>query len=58
MEIKVEMKKDNVIKSIDENLVSDYLHMGWTKVEKSSKKFEFEEEEQPKISFKKNSRDL
>lgn len=55
MEIKVEMKKDSVIKNIDENLVSDYLHMGWTKVEKASKKFE---EEEPKLSFKKNSRNL
>lgn len=34
MERKVEVRKDNVIKSIDENLVSLYLLTGWTKVEK------------------------
>lgn len=34
VERKIELQKDNVIKSIDENLVSMYLNMGWTKVDK------------------------
>lgn len=53
MGIKIDVKKDNVVKSIDENLVSDYLHMGWTKVEKKSKEFD---EEDSKLSFRRNSR--
>lgn len=54
MEIKVELKKGNVTKKVDENLVSDYLHMGWTKVEKKSKSFEADDS---RISFKKNLKD-
>ena len=53
MEIKIEMQKDDVIKNIDENLVSDYLHMGWNIVEKKSKELD---EEDSKLSFRRNSR--
>lgn len=38
MEKKIEVKKDNVIKSIDANLVSLYLLTGWSKVEKHTSK--------------------
>lgn len=54
MEIKVEVEKDGVAKSVTENLVSDYLHMGWKLVEKKEKKLE---EESPKLSFRKSLKD-
>lgn len=53
MENKIDVQKGDVIKSVDENLVSDYLHMGWTKVEKKSKELD---EEDSKLSFRRNSR--
>ena len=34
-ERKIDMQKDGVIKSIDENLESLYLNMGWARVEKA-----------------------
>lgn len=33
MENKIEVKKGKVIKNIDVKLLSDYLNMGWIKVE-------------------------
>lgn len=33
MERKVEIKKGKVIKKINENLLSEYLHLGWKIVE-------------------------
>ena len=37
IERKIEIEKDNVIKSVDENLVSLYLNMGWKKYEQPKK---------------------
>ena len=34
----VEIEKDNVSKKVNENLVSIYLNMGWSKVEDKGKK--------------------
>ena len=33
IERKIEVEKDNVVKSIEEKLLSTYIHMGWSKVE-------------------------
>ena len=32
IERKIEIEKDNIRKSVDENIVSLYLNMGWKKV--------------------------
>lgn len=50
IERKIKMQKDNVIKEIAENLVSDYSFMGWSKVEESK----VEEPKFEKKSFKKD----
>jgi len=33
MERKIKVEKDNVEKEVAVNLLSEYLHLGWTKVE-------------------------
>lgn len=54
IERKIEIEKDNVIKSIDENLVSLYLNMGWSKVEnKKEETVKSETKESTKKLFKK-----
>lgn len=40
IERKIKMQKDEVIKEIPENLVSDYSFMGWTKVEERISRLE------------------
>lgn len=57
MEIKIDIEKDNVTKSVPENLISDYEHMGWKRVKRLEKKEKNFEEESPRISFKKNLKD-
>ena len=53
IERKIKMQKDNVIKDIPENLISDYSFMGWSKVEEK-KKIDIEEPKFEKKSFKKD----
>lgn len=58
IERKIEMNKDKVTKSIDENLVSIYENMGWTKVN-SKRNFEVKDEKpQSKGFMRKTSRGL
>lgn len=38
MEKKVKMQKDNIIKPIPTNLVSEYMQLGWTKVSDNGSK--------------------
>ena len=54
IERKIEISKDNVTKSIDENLISIYMNMGWKKVE--PKKEVTEEVKSKGILTKKNSK--
>lgn len=51
IEKKIELQKDNVTKSVDENLVSMYLNMGWSKVDKQKEIAE-------KVISKKGSKSL
>lgn len=37
IERKIEVEKDGVIKSVDENLVSTYINVGWSKVKNVKK---------------------
>ena len=39
----MKMKKDSVIKEIPENLISDYLKLGWVIVKEEPKKEKFGE---------------
>ena len=52
IERKVEMEKDNVIKSIDENIVSLYLNMGWKKVNDKKEKSQNDIKDIKKTSIK------
>lgn len=52
IERKIKMQKDKVIKEIPENLVSDYLFMGWSKVK--DKKEDLDEPIYGRKSFKKD----
>ena len=48
IERKIKMQKDDVIKEIPENLISDYLFMGWSEVKETKVQVE------TKKSFKKD----
>ena len=37
IERKIEMQKDDIIKNVDENIVSLYMNMGWKQVEQPKK---------------------
>lgn len=51
IERKIKMQKENVVKDIPENLISEYAFMGWSKVEE--KKVEESSKSDRKI-FKKD----
>ena len=55
IERKIEIEKGNVTKSVDENLVSIYMNMGWKKVEP---KKEITEEGNSKGFMRKSSKGL
>lgn len=55
IERKIEIEKDNVIKSIDENLLSTYLLVGWSKVE-AKKENKIIENLKSEVSFAKKSK--